>query len=1315
MKMDLFWACTSAADVEAALLAASSISFAKLQLIVLDAALLPHEGAGLVVDSLTSSRTLRLIAQQSTAPYVGLFLKPTQFCPAYRCFERLLQVANDAQATMVYADRWEQTCDAEGQLSLPSLHPVNDLQLGSVRDDFDFGGLWLVRGDLLRTHIAEHQHQYQFAAFYALRLYLSRKGEVLHLREPLYTEVTYDLRKSGEKQFDYVNPAAREVQLEMERACTHHLKAIGVWLAPNEFDDLPTEEQASHINSKGLAVNYQAGTEFQESLYHKAFPVTASVIIPVRNRVRTICDAIQSVLSQEASFAYNVIVVDNHSTDGTREAVERFAQSDARVILLTPERHDLGIGGCWDVAIRSEHCGRYAVQLDSDDLYSGTDTLHRIVEAFGKQKAAMVIGAYRMVNFSLETLPPGLIAHNEWTPDNGRNNALRINGLGAPRAFDTSVLRSIGFPNTSYGEDYALGLAISRRYRIGRIYDELYLCRRWEGNSDASLSIEKVNAHNAYKDELRTLEIRARQAMNAIWNKPVDEEEVMQLIESQLESWPEVKERFDSLHEKVEVKALENEEVELAVQFNPARIISTGAKIESTAIQQRPCFLCDLNRPLVQAALSAEGAYQVLINPFPILPRHLTIPSRRHIPQEMGEHLAAFCRMTAQLPNFLLFYNGARSGASAPDHMHFQAGARGIVPLERDWAKYEGRLERLYPLSTEEVAEVEEAGYSDNRAGIYLLKGYACPAFVVLGEQSAKGLHLLHKLFDVTPNARGQHEPDMNILSWMDHSNTAHEPLMVNVVFMRSKHRPECYHLEGAKQLLVSPGAIDMGGLIITPRAEDFAAITAEKAMGILREVTLPECELQRIAHRLHKTTRDAIQHTDDPLFGKGEEPIVKVGIMGAEQIRFDLNTPYIAKGNNVEGAQVVEYYDGGILWNGNVYSELTFRPVDEPADARFTLHDVPIGINFHWQQKQEQCFHGTLGFIVEEEKLVAINHIPAELYLMSVISSEMSGNASHELLKAHAVVSRSWLFKAMRHRLDHQSQGSSGFFSFQRKDNEYIRWYGREDHSLFDVCADDHCQRYQGIEHKERPSLKEAIRATRGQVLIYDNEVCDARFSKCCGGVTERFSSCWEDEDAAYLQPIRDDESNLRNGSELVLDLSQEAEAERWIRQNPEAFCHTTDRQLLSQVLKDYDQATPDFYRWKVEYSQEELAEIIREKSEIDFGDILDLIPVERGASGRLVRLQIVGTKRTLTIGKELEIRRILSPSHLYSSAFVIEKSEQNAAGVPQRFTLLGAGWGHGVGLCQIGAAVMAAKGYNYEQILLHYYQHAEIQRCYL
>lgn len=428
------------------------------------------------INRLTSTEALNQLireAKSSGEVYVALMLADKEVSFGYRCLERMEQVAQQTGAAMVYSDRRE----ADG-----ALHPVIDYQQGALRDDFDFGALWVVRVSAL----AEVTEEYQFAALYSLRLQLSRVGELFHLKESLYAETETDLRTSGEKQFDYVNPRNREVQLEMERACTCHLRTLGALVSKENCQ--PIENAAEGTNP------------------------SASVIIPVYNRVKTIMDAVNSALSQECSFPFNVIVVDNHSTDGTTDLL--CACQDPRLVHIIPKETDLGIGGCWDKATRAAECGKYAVQLDSDDLYSSPDTLQRVVNLMEEQHAAMCIGAYRMVNFQLETLPPGLIDHREWTDKNGPNNALRINGLGAPRAFRTSILRQIGFPNTSYGEDYALGLRLSREYPIVRIYDELYLCRRWEGNSDAALSLDKQNKNNYYKDQLRTIELQARIKMN---------------------------------------------------------------------------------------------------------------------------------------------------------------------------------------------------------------------------------------------------------------------------------------------------------------------------------------------------------------------------------------------------------------------------------------------------------------------------------------------------------------------------------------------------------------------------------------------------------------------------------------------------------------------------------------------------------------------------------------------------------------------------------------------------------------------------------
>ena len=433
--------------------------------------------------------------------------------------------------------------------------------------------------------------------------------------------------------------------------------------------------------------------------------------------------------------------------------------------------------------------------------------------------------------------------------------------------------------------------------------------------------------------------------------------------------------------------------------------------------------------------------------------------------------------------------------------------------------------------------------------------------------------------------------------------------------------------------------------------------------------------------------------------------PEVSVGIVGATTISFKLNSQYQAKGMEVSGEQKVELCEGGITWNGAQYSELTFRPLTD--EATFSLYDVTIGVNFHWERKETQTFRGTLKFMVDEDKLHAINILPVEQYLESVISSEMKATSSLEFLKAHAVISRSWLLAQIEKRKK-LSKKDEGFFSFVRTKDEYIRWYDREDHTIFDVCADDHCQRYQGVTRATSPTVSKAVKATAGEVLMDGKNICDARFSKCCGGISEEFESCWEDKHYSYLSPVA-----CTKKATTLPDLTKEDEADKWIRNSPEAFCNTNNKKVLSQILNNYDQETTNFYRWIVDYSQDELSELICRRTKTDFGKIVDLIPVERGKSGRIIKLKIVGTNQTLTIGKELEIRHALSENHLFSSAFVVDKGE-TVDGIPQSFRLTGAGWGHGVGLCQIGAAVMGEEGYKYDEILLHYYKGAEIKTFY-
>ena len=427
----------------------------------------------------------------------------------------------------------------------------------------------------------------------------------------------------------------------------------------------------------------------------------------------------------------------------------------------------------------------------------------------------------------------------------------------------------------------------------------------------------------------------------------------------------------------------------------------------------------------------------------------------------------------------------------------------------------------------------------------------------------------------------------------------------------------------------------------------------------------------------------------------------IDVGILLSEGVEFSFNGDYRCGDEVCTGRHTVSSAEGKICWHGTLCDRLLFEPCAE--DSFFTIENVVIGIDFHWQRKERQSFKGSLLLFVEEGRVRVVNRVAVEDYLVSVISSEMSATSSMQLLKAHAVISRSWLYAQLERAKN--SESVCGHCT----DDEIIRWYAREDHTLFDFCADDHCQRYQGITRASTDIVRQAIAATRGQVMMYDGKICDTRFSKCCGGVFEEFQYCWEDIKYPYLSKLRDHKAHTD-----IPDLTQEAEAQKWIRSYPESYCHTTDKKILSQVLNNYDQETTDFYRWKVEYSQDELAALILKRSGIDYGQIVDLVPVARGTSGRLWKLKIVGTKKTLTIGKELEIRRTLSPSHLYSSAFVVDKEDVSAEGIPGKFVLTGAGWGHGVGLCQIGAAVMGEQGFAYDAILQHYFIDATIEKLY-
>jgi len=760
------------------------------------------------IGDMNESATVRKVAAAVEAPYALICFEPVKVKFGYQAIKRMVSVAESVAPAAVYADRY---VIKNGQRVAS---PTMDFYYGSVRDDFDFGPVCLFSSSTIKKYVEDcPAAEYKYAGWYDVHLFFLRRKRLeslFHIREYLYTEEAVDLRESGEKQFDYVDPRNREVQLEKEKIFTEHLKQIGAYIEPESIVEVSVEK---HL-----------------------FDKEATVIIPVRNRVKTIEDAVKSALMQRTSFEFNVMVVDNHSSDGTSDVVAKLAETDSRVLHIIPNRDDLGIGGCWALAFNDKRCGRFAVQLDSDDLYSSPDTLQKIVDKFYEEHCGMVIGSYRMCNFQLETLPPGLIDHREWTAENGHNNALRVNGLGAPRAFYTPLLRKIGMPNTSYGEDYAVGLSFCRKYKIGRIYEELYLCRRWEGNSDAALSPEQVNKNNIYKDSIRTMEIVDRCRLNDYWQEGIANEQVCQLFDTQLKTWALAREHYEQLSSVV-VETFATDECDVDVQFNPARIVSTSAKVDPETLKRRPCFLCEVNRPEEQSSLPMLKKYHLLLNPNPILPKHFTIPLRHHHDQQILDYYEDMMEMAVRLKDMLLFYNGPKCGASAPDHMHFQAGSRGVVPLERDWLeRYQPVRSRVWPISENEYLEALQLEDFADSTGIFSLRDYLCPGFVVITRTPHANKVLFDKLYASLPVVEGHSEPMMNILAWVQSSSYDGSQRIVSVIIPRSKHRPDCYFKEGAENMMVSPGALDMAGLLVVPREEDFQRMDADTAKAIIQE-----------------------------------------------------------------------------------------------------------------------------------------------------------------------------------------------------------------------------------------------------------------------------------------------------------------------------------------------------------------------------------------------------------------------------------------------------------------------------------------------
>jgi len=761
-------------------------------------------------------------------------------------------------------------------------------------------------------------------------------------------------------------------------------------------------------------------------------------------------------------------------------------------------------------------------------------------------------------------------------------------------------------------------------------------------------------------------------------NNTITNQAVYDLINRQLAVWQQASDNFAALA-NVGVKEITVGGFPVKVQFNPARIVSSAAKVDPKTIKERKCFLCGANRPEIQEGLPFAGKkaeYTVLINPFPIFPKHLTVPDVNHVNQTIEgewERFEDMLSLAETLDDFLFFYNGPKCGASAPDHMHFQGGNKGFLPVEYNYNALEKTL------------LVDKDGVK-----VYSVENYMRGIMAIEATDKLAAVAQFRKIYNTLEIKEGEWEPMLNLLAWTVKEGNAVK--YVALVYLREKHRPSHYFAEGDANILLSPASVDMGGVFITPLEKDFNKISEKE----LTEIT---DELQ-ISNETFGMIKNALR----------EQPTVSVGIMSEKEIAFELNNTYTFSTPDcectceVKGPQTAVESNGKVLWNGKEYSELMFTP---KGVGTFWLRGVTIGVNFHWERKEDQKFGSALRIIVENGKLTAVNIIGVEDYLTSVISSEMSATASEELLKAHAVISRSWLLAQIEKNKEIVAANAEYCATTQTED-ELIKWYDREDHVNFDVCADDHCQRYQGLTRASTAIVRKAIDATWGELLMDGSKICDARFSKCCGGVFEEFQNCWEPVKYSYLVKVRDGKN-----TQDIPDLTVEENAVAWIMGSPEAFCNTTDQKILSQVLNNYDQETVNFYRWKEEYTQKELSELILKRSGVDYGDIVDLVPVERGTSARLVKLKIVGTKKTMTIGKELEIRRTLSPSHLYSSAFVVEKvGEEN--GVPAKFILHGAGWGHGVGLCQIGAAVMGEQGYKYKEILLHYFVGASVESRY-
>ena len=729
---------------------------------------------------------------------------------------------------------------------------------------------------------------------------------------------------------------------------------------------------------------------------------------------------------------------------------------------------------------------------------------------------------------------------------------------------------------------------------------------------------------------------------------------IYKFVGDQLSRWPLACDNYRAL-KNVQVREVEVGGLKVKLQFNPARMISSAAKLSKEAIAARKCFLCRENRPEEQMHLKFDGRkgkkYHILVNPYPIFPDHLVIAMNRHVDQSIWKRYVDMLDLARKYDGFTFFYNGPKSGASAPDHHHFQATPKGLVPLQND---VENALTYLI---------------SEQDASLYHYDRFTRGVFFIKAETSKSAAKMFYRLLDCADMPEGEKEPLFNLFTWWQDGEFR------SIVVFRSRHRSHHYFSEGPDHLTMSPGCADMGGVFIVPVEEEYHKITPELLEEMVHEVSLDKEQEEKIINRLTRT-----------------QPTLEVGIMSAKEIEFEI----LSDG---AGSRKAVLREGKIEYDGALYDELYFgskTPSTMFAEPSFVLHGVTIGVNFHWERKEDQKFAGALKIIVDKGQLTAINIVGVEDYLLSVISSEMSATASEEFLKAHAVISRSWVMAQIASaRKGHEvkvpenvhdvpsliSGLDSRFHQVAAESSsdvrEYVKWYDHEDHTKFDVCADDHCQRYQGLTRATGETVRNAIDRTWGQVLTYEGELCDARFSKCCGGRMEKFSVCWNDKDYGYLQPLPDSHGHSEEGR---------------------CFCDTRDKEILGQVLNNYDQETTDFYRWTQEYGIDELSELVARRSGTPLGSIQGIEALERGESGRIYKLKITGSDKTLIVGKELEIRKILSESHLKSSAFDVEMTDD-------KVILHGKGWGHGVGLCQIGAAVMTSEGYSYEEILKHYY----------